>query len=121
MTTTSTDSTRPAGAPTRVAVVCAGFIADFHIEILQGTPGVELVSICDLDLGRAQLAAAKWKIPHAVGAISALADLKIDIAHVLVPPNLQGIGHIGERGRWLVAELRRQPDRRRSQRRLASS
>lgn len=71
-----------------MAVVGAGFIADFHIEILQGTPGVELVSICDLDLGRAELAAAKWKIPHAVGAISALADLEIDIAHVLVPPNL---------------------------------
>lgn len=78
---------RPSG-PTRVAVVGAGFIADFHLEILLGTPDVEVVCVCDLDLGRAELSAKKWKIAKAVGSIAELAELRIDIAHVLVPPNL---------------------------------
>ena len=37
-------------APTRVALVGAGFIADFHLEILAETPGVEVVAVCDADL-----------------------------------------------------------------------
>jgi len=71
-----------------VAVVGAGFIADFHLEILRGVPGVEVVCVCDLDRGRAELAAAKWGIAHAAGSIAELAELKIEVAHVLVPPNL---------------------------------
>jgi predicted dehydrogenase len=34
-------------SPLRVAVVGAGFIADFHLEVLKNTPEVELVAVCD--------------------------------------------------------------------------
>lgn len=73
---------------TRVAVVGAGFIAEFHLEILRSTPDVELVAICDADLVKAQSSARRHRVPHAVGSIAELAPLSIDVAHVLVPPNL---------------------------------
>lgn len=79
---------RARGPKTRVAVVGAGFIADFHLEILRGTPGVELVCICDRDLPRAESAAKKHRVPNAVASLSDLPDLDIDVAHVLVPPSL---------------------------------
>jgi predicted dehydrogenase/nucleoside-diphosphate-sugar epimerase len=74
--------------PTRVAIVGAGFIAEFHLEILRATPGVEVVAVCDADLGRAQSAARRHGIGAAVGAIAELEPLRIDVAHVLVPPHL---------------------------------
>lgn len=80
---------RPAAnSLTRVAVVGAGFIADFHLEILRATPQVEVVAVCDADLVKAQSSARRHKVPHAVASIAELAAMKIDVAHVLVPPNL---------------------------------
>ncbi len=81
-------SNRLSNRATRVALVGAGFIADFHLEILRNTPGVEVVAICDADLVRAQSAARRFKVPHAVAKIAELAAHEIDVAHVLVPPNL---------------------------------
>ena len=78
----------PANSLTRVAVVGAGFIADFHLEILRATPQVEVVAVCDADLVKAQSSARRHKVPHAVASLAELAALKIDVAHVLVPPNL---------------------------------
>jgi predicted dehydrogenase/nucleoside-diphosphate-sugar epimerase len=73
---------------TAVAVVGAGFIADFHLEILRGTEGVEVRAVCDADLVRAQAAARKHGVPQAVASVAELAPLGIDVAHVLVPPQL---------------------------------
>jgi len=73
---------------TRVAIVGAGFIADFHLEILRATEGVEVVAVCDADLVKAQSAARRHKVANAVGSISELAAHRVDVAHVLVPPNL---------------------------------
>jgi predicted dehydrogenase/nucleoside-diphosphate-sugar epimerase len=74
--------------PTRVAIVGAGFIAEFHLEILRATSGVELVAVCDADLARAQSAARRHGVPNAVAKLSELEALRIDVAHVLVPPAL---------------------------------
>ncbi|MFM7296422.1 MAG: Gfo/Idh/MocA family protein [Planctomycetota bacterium] len=74
--------------PTRVAIVGAGFIAEFHLEILRSTPGVEVVAVCDADLARAQSAARRHGVAAAVGTIAELEPLQIDVAHVLVPPHL---------------------------------
>jgi len=74
--------------PTRVAIVGAGFIAEFHLEILRSTPGVEVVAVCDADLARAQSAARRHGVAAAVGTIGELEPLQIDVAHVLVPPHL---------------------------------
>lgn len=80
---------RPAAnSKTRVAVVGAGFIAEFHLEILRSIAEVEVVAVCDADLVRAQSSARRHRVPNAVGSLAELAPLSIDVAHVLVPPNL---------------------------------
>lgn len=77
----------PHGA-TRVAIVGAGFIADFHLEILAATEAVEVVAVVDPALERARSLAETWQVPHAVARIEELAELDVHIAHVLVPPDL---------------------------------
>src|SRR3954463_13892550 len=72
----------------RVALVGAGYVAQFHRDVLAETPGVNLVAVCDADAERARAAARQWGIPNAVGAVEELGDLAIDVAHVLVPPDL---------------------------------
>jgi predicted dehydrogenase/nucleoside-diphosphate-sugar epimerase len=72
----------------RVALVGAGYVAQFHRDILAETPGVHLVAVCDADAERARAAARQWGIPNAVGSVEELGDLAIDVAHVLVPPDL---------------------------------
>jgi predicted dehydrogenase/nucleoside-diphosphate-sugar epimerase len=72
----------------RVALVGAGYVAQFHRDILAETPGVNLVAVCDADAERARAAARRWGIPNAVGSVEDLGDLAIDVAHVLVPPDL---------------------------------
>jgi predicted dehydrogenase/nucleoside-diphosphate-sugar epimerase len=73
--------------------VGAGYVANFHLEILREMgEGVRVVAICDPDLERAQSAARQWGVERAVGSIGELGDLGglggVDVAHVLVPPHL---------------------------------
>jgi predicted dehydrogenase/nucleoside-diphosphate-sugar epimerase len=85
------DSTLHAPQPralTRVALVGAGYIAEFHLEVLAATPGVALLAVCDTDLGRAQAAALKHKIPHAVANLEELPALGVELVHLTVPPGL---------------------------------
>lgn len=81
-------SRRP--GPTRVAVVGAGYIAEFHLEILKGTPGVELTCVMDVAQGRAEDAARRYGAKHATTDLDDLVEWEVDVAHVLVPPNLHG-------------------------------
>lgn len=78
---------RPSGT-TKVAVVGAGYIADFHLEILKATQGVDLVAVCDVSEARARAAAARFGAAHAVTDIAELAGLGVDVAHLAVPPDL---------------------------------
>ncbi len=75
---------------TRVAVVGAGFIADFHLEILRATPGVELVAVCDRVKHRAESAARRFAVARAVTSIGELAELGVRVCHLAVPPDLHG-------------------------------
>ena len=75
-------------SPLRVAVVGAGFIADFHLEVLKNTPEVELVAVCDAVLEKAEAKAKQFAIPHAVASISELKDLGVNMASLLLPPPL---------------------------------
>ena len=75
-------------AKTRVAVVGAGYVASFHLEVLAGIPEVEVAAVCDPDLDRAQAAARQWNVPRAVATVEELAGSAVDVAHVLTPPNL---------------------------------
>jgi predicted dehydrogenase/nucleoside-diphosphate-sugar epimerase len=80
--------TRSSEAPTRVAVVGAGYIADFHLALLAGVPGVQLVAVCDVSEARARAAAQRFGVPHAVTELGELAELGVDVAHLCVPPDL---------------------------------
>ncbi len=86
------DAPRPplSGRPTRVAVVGAGFIADVHLEILAGLADVEVLAVVDPALDRARALAARRGVPEALGSLEDLAGREIDVAHVLVPPDLHG-------------------------------
>lgn len=76
----------PAHQPTRVALVGAGFIADFHLDILAALEFAEVVALCDPQLARARSVAAAKGVPNAVASIEELPELDIDVAHVLTPP-----------------------------------
>ena len=74
---------------TRVALVGAGFIADFHLEILKRLDGVEVVAVGDVDGGRAAALARRHDFPRWFGSTAELVErAKPDVAHVLVPPDL---------------------------------
>ena len=78
------------GRPTRVAIVGAGFIADFHLEILAPLEEVEVVAVVDPFEERARGLAARWEVPEVRTSIEDLPALEVDVAHVLIPPDLHG-------------------------------
>ena len=74
--------------PIRVALLGAGGIATAHALTVAGLPGVQLVGVADVDLGRAQALAKKFGAP-AFGSLPAmLAEARPDAVHVLLPPEL---------------------------------
>lgn len=82
-------ATNGARSKSRVAILGAGFISDFHIRSLQQLDCVEAVAICDADPAKAQKAARAWSIG---GSFSNLEEMiheaKVDAVHILVPPAL---------------------------------
>ena len=77
-----------AGRRTRVGILGAGFISDFHIRALKPLAGVQLAAVCDVDLARAQELGRKWGIPDTFERIDDLTASGVDVVHVLVPPAL---------------------------------
>ena len=71
----------------RVGLVGAGFIADIHAEVLKHQPGVLVTAVADPAAARARALADKWGIPDRLTDAAELIG-KVDVAHVLVPPNL---------------------------------
>lgn len=69
-------------------MIGAGYIATYHLEILSKLEDVELVAVLDVDLDRARAAAKRHGVPHAVTDLDQLREHAIDVAHVLVPPEL---------------------------------
>ena len=104
--------------PTRVAVVGAGYISDFHLAILAALDWVELVAVCDVDREKAAALARRHKVPHSVDSLAALADHGVQVAHLNVPPDLHveltrellnlGIGVFCEKPLALDAEAARE-------------
>ena len=75
-------------ASKRVALLGAGYIADWHAQALQSVEGVELVAVCDRLESKAEALARKFGIPSVYGSLDAmLAAEKIDAVHVLTPPD----------------------------------
>jgi predicted dehydrogenase/nucleoside-diphosphate-sugar epimerase len=79
----------PSAGVTRAAILGTGYIAEFHARAIRTLPDVELVSVCDTNLRRAQSFAAEWGVPTAFDSLQPmLADQRIDAVHVLTPPDL---------------------------------
>ena len=74
--------------PTRVALVGAGYIADYHALCLSKIEDVELVAVCDQAEDKAQALAKKYQAPHVTGRLEDLPSFGVQVAHVLVPPHL---------------------------------
>ncbi len=74
-------------AKSKVAVVGAGFIADYHLQVLKGLPGVEVIALVDVDRARAEALARKHGVVRVHASIAEMvAAGKPDVAHALVPP-----------------------------------
>ncbi len=69
----------------RVAVVGAGFIADYHLAALRRVPDVEVVGLYDRDVQRSGRVAAQWAIAPAA-TLDELLQRKPDVVHILTPP-----------------------------------
>lgn len=74
-------------AATRVALVGAGFIADFHLEALAETPNVRVVCVCDPDRARAEAVARRFGVERVATSVGELAAVGVQVAHVLAPPD----------------------------------
>jgi predicted homoserine dehydrogenase-like protein len=85
----SLNARRPsAGRTRRVALLGAGYIADWHALALQSVEGVELVAVCDYSIqAKAQALARKFGIPRVYASLEAmLAAEKLDAVHILCLP-----------------------------------
>lgn len=78
-------SPRNDGGAWRVGVIGAGFIADAHLRALQAIPGIELAGVFDVDAGRAESAARRWKTTAARSVEELLERMRPDAVHVVTP------------------------------------
>lgn len=72
----------------KVGLLGAGYILEAHAKAVQGAEGAVLHAVCDVAVGRAKAAAARFGIPHVYDSIEALAASDCDAVHVLLPPHL---------------------------------
>jgi len=86
----------------RVALLGAGYIADWHAKAIAQCRRLELVAVCDRDLGRARALAARFGVPIVSQSIDELISAtRLDAVHVLLPPEL----HFAAAGQLLDADL----------------
>lgn len=72
----------------RVGIIGAGYIADYHMEILGKIENVNVVACCDVSMQRARSLKANWNIPKAHDSIDEfLEQHSLDVVHILVPPD----------------------------------
>jgi nucleoside-diphosphate-sugar epimerase/predicted dehydrogenase len=84
-----TDSGTRNGSKRRVALLGAGYIADWHAKALASIADIELVAVCDRMISRAESFAKKFSVPGVYGSLEAmLAAERLDAVHVLLPPDL---------------------------------
>ncbi len=77
-----------ASAPRRVALVGAGYIAEWHAKCMASVAGVELAAVCDPLRSRAEALAAQFGVPRAYGRLEEMLDAeRLDAVHVLAPPD----------------------------------
>lgn len=72
----------------KVGLLGAGYIIDAHAKALKTLPNVEVVAVCDRSKDKAELAAHNYGIPNVFTELEDMLKLKLDVVHVLLPPNL---------------------------------
>ena len=74
-------------APLSVAIVGAGYIAGYHLEVLRGVKSVQVVGACDPDATRLNALCRQWGVPHGSRTLTEmLEECTPDAVHLLVPP-----------------------------------
>jgi len=89
-TPTTMPTTRPERRPgekTRVAVIGAGYIADYHLACVGRLAECEIVALVDPDRARAESLARRFGVERVLTSIDELAGLRVDVAHLLTPPD----------------------------------
>ena len=76
------------GGSIRAAIVGAGYIADFHARAIKAAHGVELAAVCDVNATAVEAFAGSWGVPAYTSLETMLAEQRLDVVHVLVPPDL---------------------------------
>ncbi|HEX7507363.1 MAG TPA: Gfo/Idh/MocA family oxidoreductase [Polyangia bacterium] len=72
----------------RVALLGAGYIANYHARVLALIDGVQLTAVCDQSTARAQALAKAFGIAKTYASLpEMLAAETLDAVHVLVPPD----------------------------------
>ena len=86
--------------PVRVAVVGAGYFAQFHQEAWARLPGTKLVGIADLDGEKAANAAAKYGVPVFLDHEELFDVTKPDLVDIATPPasHLELVNAVAVRG-----------------------
>jgi len=80
--------TARAGRMRRVALLGAGYIADWHALALKSVEGVELVAVCDRFQAKAEVLAQKFGVAKTYGSLDEmLAAERLDAVHILTPPD----------------------------------
>jgi len=71
-----------------IGIVGTGYIADMHMEVLKQLRNVQVVACCDTNHIKAVDFQAKWNIAVVYDNLgSMLSEQRLDVVHVLVPPN----------------------------------
>ncbi len=74
---------------TRVAVVGAGYFAQFHVQGWQAA-GADVVAVCDTDVAKARDMAERFAVPAVFGQASAmLAQTQPELVDIVLPPSAQ--------------------------------
>ena len=90
----------------RVGLLGAGYILDAHARALTAIPGVQIHAVCDQSRTRAEVAAARFRIPHILSSVQELAESDCDVVHVLLPPALhvEAAGTLVDAGKSVFLE-----------------
>ncbi len=72
--------------PVRVAVIGAGYFAQFHHDAWARLPGAELVAIADLEMDKAAQAASKHNVPAFADHAEMFDRVKPDLVDIATPP-----------------------------------
>ncbi len=76
------------GSSTKIGLIGAGYIASWHAEAIQATPGIEVAAICDRNLGAAEALAAGFGALSFGSVEDLIASKTCDAVHILTPPDL---------------------------------